>query len=270
MTGPAELLRTLEGRARKRFGQHFLASPGIVRRIVEVAGVGPTSRVLEIGPGLGVLTEVLSEAAAELVAVELDRDLIGFLEERHPTVRLVEGDAAAMDWDSVLPGGNWQVVSNLPYNVGTRIVTQLLARPQQFRRLTVMVQREVAERMVAPAGDRKRGSLSVYVEARAKARIRIRVPPGAFHPPPKVRSAVVDLQMHEAPLIGASTPAHFDHVVRCAFSAPRKTIRNTLRAGFDGPVVDAALEQASVQPSLRPAVLALSVFQDLAAALPVG
>lgn len=270
MSKPAALLRTLEGRARKRFGQHFLASDGVVRRIVEVANVDSDSRVLEIGPGLGVLTEALLETGASVVAVELDRDLVGFLGERLPALRLIQGDAVKTDWSALLDGSGWQLVANLPYNVGTKLITQLLARPEHFCRLTVMVQLEVARRMVAPAGDRKRGSLSVFVEARARARIRIRVPPGAFHPPPKVQSAVVDMRMHDAPQIGVSTPAHFDRVVRAAFTAPRKTVRNTLRSVFEGAEVDAALSAAGVDPTSRPAKLELVDFQELAARLPVG
>jgi 16S rRNA (adenine1518-N6/adenine1519-N6)-dimethyltransferase len=270
VTGPAQLLRTLEARARKRFGQHFLASDGVVRRIVEVAEVGPESRVLEVGPGLGVLTEALVATGAHVVAVELDRDLVGFLTERLPSVQLIEGDAAKLDWDAALDGAGWQVVANLPYNVGTRIVTQLLARPDKVRRLTVMVQREVAARMVAPAGDRKRGSLSVYVEARAKAAVRIRVPPGAFHPPPKVHSAVVDMQLLETPGYGNIAVDHFDKVVRSAFIAPRKTVRNTLRSRFDGDRVDAALATADIDPRARPSTLTVRAFRELAAHLPVG
>lgn len=270
MTGPAQLLRTLETRARKRFGQHFLASDGIVRRIIEVADVGEGSRVLEIGPGLGVLTEALIGAGAEVTAVELDRDLIAFLQERLPAVRLVEGDGAKIDLDALLDGAGWQVVANLPYNVGTRIITGLLARPDKFDRLTVMVQKEVAQRMVAPAGARNRGSLSVYVEARAAAAIRIKVPPGAFHPPPRVHSAVVDLELRSVPTLGGQQPAHFDRVVRAAFSSPRKTVRNTLRSAFDGAAVDAALAAAGVDPTARPATLTVSAFGELAGHLPVG
>ncbi|MEL6347197.1 MAG: rRNA adenine dimethyltransferase family protein, partial [Myxococcota bacterium] len=121
MQHPAQILKTLEGRARKRFGQHFLASEGVVDNIVRLAAVDEGSRVLEIGPGLGVMTEKLLETGAEVVAVELDRDLAAYLRGRFPTLRLIEGDAAKQDWSTLLPGGGWRCVSNLPYNVGTRL-----------------------------------------------------------------------------------------------------------------------------------------------------
>ncbi len=269
MTGPAQLLRELEGQARKRFGQHFLASPGVVQHIIRVSEVGAGDKVLEVGPGLGVLTEALVGAGAEVTAIELDRDLIEFLGERLPSVRLIEGDATEVDLDSILDTKH-RLVANLPYNVGTRIVTRMLARPDRFCRLIVMVQKEVAQRMVAKVGDRKRGSLSVYVEARAEARIRIKVPPGAFHPPPKVHSAVVEFKLHPEARTGGVDVAHFDTVVRAACSAPRKTIRNALRASMDGDVVDTALVQAGLDGRARASTLDLEDFQRLAAGLPVG
>jgi len=270
VSSPAQLLKTLEGRARKRFGQHFLASDGVVQRIIRVADLEHGQRVLEVGPGLGVLTEALLRADAQVTAIELDRDLVGFLEERLPTVRLVQGDAAQMDLDSVIEGSGWRVVSNLPYNVGTKIITRLLARPDRFERLVVMVQREVADRLVARAGDRKRGSLSVYAEARAEARIRIKVPPGAFHPPPKVHSAVVEFRLHPEAQTGGCDVAHFDAVVRAACSAPRKTVRNALRTQFEDPHIASALDQAGVDPQARASTLDLQAFQRLAAGLPLG
>ena len=171
MEHPTSILRRFGGQARKRFGQHFLAAEGIVRRIVALGGVGPGSKVLEIGPGLGVMTELLLETGATVVAVELDRDMAAINRERfgdNPRFRLVEADAAAIsDWSALLGGPGWTVVANLPYNVGTTILLSLLREPATFGRVVVMVQREVALRLVAPAGDRDRGSLSVFVEARA-------------------------------------------------------------------------------------------------------
>jgi 16S rRNA (adenine1518-N6/adenine1519-N6)-dimethyltransferase len=269
MSGPAQLLRELEGQARKRFGQHFLASAGVVSKIVRVAQVQPGDRVLEVGPGLGVLTEALLRAGADVTAIELDRDLIDFLTERLPEVRLIEGDATQVDLDSIISCKH-KVVANLPYNVGTKIITQMIARPDLFESLVVMVQKEVAQRLVAKTGDRKRGSLSVFVEARAEARIRIKVPPGAFHPPPKVHSAVVELILHPEARTGGVDIGHFDTVVRTACSAPRKTIRNALRSQYDAEVADAALLSASIDPRARASTLDLEAFQRLAAALVLG
>lgn len=263
MQHPAQILKALEGRARKRFGQHFLASEGIVNNIVRLAGVSSGDRVLEIGPGLGVMTEKLLETGAEVVAVELDRDLAAYLRERFPSLTLIEGDAVQQDW-AQLGGGGWKCVSNLPYNVGTKLVTEMVTRPQVFDRLVVMLQREVAQRMSAPVGDRKRGSLSVHIEAHATARMAIRVRPGAFHPPPRVESTVLDVTLRQTPLIGRSQARFFGQVVQAGFSAPRKTVRNGLSSLFPRPIVERALVFADVAKNARPAQLSLDEWTRVA------
>ena len=265
---PAALLKQLQGQARKRFGQHFLASPSTVKKIVTVAGVGEGSRVLEVGPGLGVLTEALLASGAAVTAVELDRDLAAFLRQRHPDLTLIEADAAKIDWAELLPGSGWRCVANLPYNVGTRLVTSMVVLPTTFDRLVVMLQREVAERMAAPAGSRKRGSLSGHMEAFAEIRLAIRVPPGAFHPPPKVESAVIEVKLRPVPLIGDVPVEHFTRVNRAAFSAPRKTLRNALRRTFPRPIVESGLADAGVDGGCRASTLTVDQVCRLAAALP--
>ena len=267
MSHPSALLNELESRAKKRFGQHFLASPGIVRQIITVAQLEAGSRVLEIGPGLGVLTEALLGSGAAVTAVELDRDMADFIRSRLPSVRLIEADGAQLDLAGTLEGSGWRCVSNLPYNAGTRMITNMLQQPGTFERLVVMVQKEVADRLVAPAGDRKRGSLSVFTEARAAARIRIKVPPGAFHPPPKVRSAVVDLKLLPQANTGPAPIAVFDQLVRNSFVQPRKTIRNNLVSAYTRDVADAVLDEAKINPTDRPAVLVLEQFHSLAIAV---
>jgi 16S rRNA (adenine1518-N6/adenine1519-N6)-dimethyltransferase len=264
LSHPATLLKSLEQRAKKRFGQHFLASAGIVRNIVDVAQVGPGTSVMEIGPGLGILTEALLGSGATVTAVELDREMAAFIRERLPEVRLIETDAARLVFDQHLSGSGWRCVANLPYNAATRMITRMLERPDVFDRLVVMVQKEVAERLVAPAGDRKRGSLSVFTEARAEAKIRIRVPPGAFYPPPRVHSAVVELRMRPQPAIGDAPVEVFDAVVRGSFVQPRKTLRNNISATYSRVVADAAIADAGLDPTARPAVLTLQEFQKLA------
>ena len=222
VTHPSHLLKELEQRAKKRFGQHFLTSQGVVRNIIHAAQLSPGTRALEIGPGLGVLTEALLQAGVHVTAVELDRDMAAFVRERLPDVHLIEADAVKLNLRTVLDGGGWACVSNLPYNAGTKMITQMLGQPDVFDRLVVMVQKEVAERLVAPAGDRKRGSLSVFVEARASSRICLRVPPGSFHPPPKVHSAVVEMRLRPSVALGDASEAVFDALVRTAFVQPRK------------------------------------------------
>jgi len=265
---PAQRLRELGGTARKRFGQHFLASPGIVKGILALARVGEGSPVLEIGPGLGALTEPMMARGVALQCVELDRDLAAFLRERHPQLMIHEADAAKVVWSELLAGAPpHTVVANLPYNVGTRILTRLLDHPQHFDRLVIMVQKEVAQRLVAPAGDRKRGSLSVYVQARAELRLGLHVPRGAFHPPPKVESAVVVLSLRPHPdLVGVPLPA-LEEVVRAAFKQPRKMVRGTLGVHFGKARAAAALEAAGVSPTARPQTLNMAAWGSLCLAL---
>jgi 16S rRNA (adenine1518-N6/adenine1519-N6)-dimethyltransferase len=264
---PSTLLKDLEQRAKKRFGQHFLVSPGVVRQILMVADLAPGARVLEIGPGLGVLTEALLGAGTDVTAVELDRDMAAFIRDRLPGVNLIEGDGARVDFSEVLAGGPWRCVSNLPYNAGTKMITRMLQQPERFDRLVVMVQREVAERLVAVAGDRRRGSLSIFTEARAEAKIRIRVPPGAFHPAPKVHSAVVELRLRPQAEVGEAPIEFFDIVVRALFVQPRKTLRNNLATMVDRGVVDEALDGLSIDARRRPSTLELSEVQGIAGAL---
>ncbi|MCK6504405.1 16S rRNA (adenine(1518)-N(6)/adenine(1519)-N(6))-dimethyltransferase RsmA [Myxococcota bacterium] len=258
----AEVLRAWPGGARKRFGQHFLASDGIVDRILAAADLAPGQPVLEIGPGPGVLTAALLRAGAAVTAVELDRDAALHLRGLLPQVALVEGDATQVALEPLLPGAGWVCVSNLPYNVGTRILLRLLEHRPPFSRLVLMLQREVAERLWAPPGDRGRGSLSVAVQARATVERICKVPPGAFVPPPKVESAVVLLRPHASP----DLPPGLDALLRTGFAAPRKTLRNNLRALGDD-LAEAAMTRAGVDPGARPAALPLEGWLALARAL---
>lgn len=270
MTGahePATLLKGLEQRARKRFGQHFLSDRSIVRRIVRGGRVTSDDRVVEIGPGLGILTEALQEAGASVTCVELDRDLAMFLRERHPGLRLIEADATKVDWSEVAPGHDWKVVANLPYNVGTGLTMALLRMPERFRSVTVMLQLEVVERLMAVPGTKAWNALSVEAQVRALPVFVMTVEPGAFHPPPKVRSAVIRFDLYERANTGDVSPERFDRVVRAAFQHRRKTLANSLAATYGREVSVAALEAAGIAPGLRAEVLDLDAFRRLAAAL---
>ncbi len=264
---PRVLLKRLEQRARRRFGQHFLARPGIVTRIVRAARVEPGDRVVEVGPGLGILTRALLAAGADLTAIELDRDMAEFIREEHSEVRLIEGDAMRVNLDEELPGSGWKVVANLPYNVGTRLMLNWVDMPDRFESLTVMLQKEVVDRILADPGTRAYGSLTVQMRARAKARMICAVPPAAFYPPPKVDSAVIQL-FPQVPDLGGVPSEHFDRVVRAAFSQRRKTLRNALSALFDRDVVDAALNQTGIDGQIRGEMLDLDAFRAISAQLP--
>lgn len=267
---PRALLAELEQKARKRFGQHFLHDDGLVDRIVRAARVAPGDRVVEIGPGLGILSRALLRAQAQVTAVELDRDLAAFLRETLPELHLIEGDALRVDWGDVAPGSGWKVVANLPYNVGTHVLMDLLRQPHRFASVTVMLQQEVLDRLMATPGGKAWAALSAEAQVRAEPIYLLPVPPGAFHPPPKVRSGVVRFDLYEAPRTGGVDPAWFDHVVRAAFVHRRKTLLNSLAATFPRDRVAQALGVAGIDPGVRAETLGLPALTALARALASG
>ncbi|MCA9566649.1 MAG: ribosomal RNA small subunit methyltransferase A [Myxococcales bacterium] len=258
-----QILASLETRARKRFGQHFLEDANVVARIVRGARVEPTDHVIEIGPGLGVLTRALLATGARVTAVELDRDLAAFLREDLPELDLVEGDAAKVDWSTIASPGA-KVVANLPYNVGTTVVMQLL-RSGRFASLTVMLQKEVVDRLMAAPGTRAYGALTAEAAIWANPVFVAAVPPGAFHPPPKVHSAVLRLDVFEdGPHTGGVDPVHYDRVVRGAFAKRRKTLVNSLSDRFPRPAIVAAMERLELDPLVRGEALPVETLLALA------
>lgn len=239
-------------RAKKRFGQHFLHEKGIIDRILASAAIQKGDKILEIGPGLGALTAHLAKKDIELQLVELDRDMVEHIQHKWPEVSLHEGDACHVSWSELLVGTGWKCVSNLPYNVGTGIVTDLITCPQRFSSLTVMVQLEVAQRMVANVGERKRGSLATYMSFFCDATIAFRVPKGAFSPPPKVESAVVQIEVFENPHVPIVKKTELNKLLSTLYVYPRKTIRNCLRSRYETDFVDFLLMSTNVDPQKRP------------------
>jgi 16S rRNA (adenine1518-N6/adenine1519-N6)-dimethyltransferase len=249
----------------RALGQNFVADPNTVRRIVRLAGVDEGDRVVEIGPGVGSLTTALAEAGARVTAVELDRHLLPVLEEVVGPlgVRVVHGDALTVDWDVVLGGtGGWSLVANLPYNVATTVVLHLLDEVPGIESMLVMVQREVAERLAAPAGSRTDGIPSVKVATWAEAEVVGRVPSTVFVPQPRVESALVRLRRRREPLL-AEDPELMMQLVRRAFGQRRKMLRRSL-AGVVAPEV---MERAGIDPASRPEQLAVERWVRLADAL---
>jgi 16S rRNA (adenine1518-N6/adenine1519-N6)-dimethyltransferase len=257
---PAARLRELEARARRRFGQNFLVSDGIADAIVARAGVRPAERVLEIGPGLGVLTAALARAGAKVVAIELDRDLAAALPDVVPDAGLHVGDALRLPLPSVD-----RVVANLPYNVASPLLLRLLGLRVP---MALMFQREVADRIEAAEGSRTYGSLSVQVQVRARAERLVTLPPGAFHPPPKVHSAVVGFTPHAEPDFGGAPPDQFDRIVRLGFSARRKTLTNALGAQVGREAAAAWCARAAVDPGHRAEQIDLAGWRRLVAQAP--
>jgi 16S rRNA (adenine1518-N6/adenine1519-N6)-dimethyltransferase len=233
--------------------------------------VGAGDRVIEIGAGFGSLTLALAAAGAEVVAVEFDRGIVPALREvaaEAPGVRVVEADAMRLDWDAVLGEGAdpWTLCANLPYNIATPLVLDVLADVDRVRRLVVMVQREVGERLVAAPDDDAYGAVSVRVAYRATGSLERRVGREVFWPRPKVDSVVVRIDRLAEASVDVDE-AHLWRVVDEAFGQRRKTIRNAMRRlGAIDP--DRLLRTAGVSPSARPETLSIQDFARLAATLP--
>jgi 16S rRNA (adenine1518-N6/adenine1519-N6)-dimethyltransferase len=253
--------------ARKSLGQHFLLDLNLTRRIARAAGELDGRTVLEVGPGPGGLTRALIEAGARVVAVERDRRCLAALAElatRFPgRLTVIEADALAFDEASILPGSS-PVVANLPYNIATPLLMKWLARPGLFERLTLMFQKEVADRLAAAPGTKTYGRLTVATQWRAVVEPLFEVSARAFTPPPKVRSMVVRITPRAAPLAPAE-PESFSRVLATAFGQRRKMLRASLR-GL-GPAPEALLAAAGVPPTARPEELDVAAFCRLANAL---
>jgi 16S rRNA (adenine1518-N6/adenine1519-N6)-dimethyltransferase len=265
----AELLRKHGLRADKALGQNFLQDPGVLEKIVQAAGVEPNDTVLEIGPGLGSLTRHLALAAQAVVAVELDRRLIPVLEEvlaPHPNARVVQGDILELSPADLIPGRDYLVAANVPYYITSAIFRHLLESQPRPRRITLTVQKEVAERVCAQPGDLSLLALSIQVYGRPSTAARI--PAAAFHPPPKVDSAVLRVEMHPEPRIPAGQLETFFRLAKAGFSQKRKTLRNSLSAGLGiAPARAAALlEQAGLDPMRRAETLSIEEWARLCAA----
>jgi 16S rRNA (adenine1518-N6/adenine1519-N6)-dimethyltransferase len=267
-------LRAAGLRARHSLSQNFLADPDVLDAILAEADPAPGRHVLEIGPGLGLLTGALLECGAEVTAVELDRALADFLRERFEGVEaltLIEGDALDQDLTNLV-APPYDVVANIPYHITSPILHALLGTPPRPERLVLMVQREVAERIAAPPG--KMSYLSVFVQYHARARIALKVPASAFEPEPAVESAVIVVEPYALDdRLDAETEDELWRLVQAAFRERRKMIHNVLarQLPVDAGRVTAALAAAHIDPDRRPQTLAVGEWLALREALgPIG
>ncbi len=253
-------------RAKKSLGQNFLKDPLYLTKIADAAQAGPGDRVLEIGPGLGHLTGVLVKRVKKVLALELDERLIPLLQKEFgglQNIEILHADALEYDYGS-LPG-RWKVVANLPYYISTPIIQKLIAHHGKFVSLTLMLQKEVADRIASPPGNKDYGYLSVLVQLYATPRIEFVVPPGAFTPQPEVDSAVVTLAIREQPAISLADENFFIRVVKAAFSQRRKTLRNALKQlEVPGEKMQQVLSKTGIDLGRRAETLSVEEFGRLA------
>jgi 16S rRNA (adenine1518-N6/adenine1519-N6)-dimethyltransferase len=253
---------------RKRFAQHFL-EPAWADKLVAAIDPLPDDRFLEIGPGPGALTLPLAARVQSVVAVEIDRDMVAALQPRVPdNVRLIAQDFLDTELEPLAADGPLRVAGNLPYNVSSPILFKLLRTHREsgvLRDATLMLQREVAERLAARPGTGDYGVLAVLVQLRADVRRVLTLPPGAFRPPPKVHSAVVHLTFR-APAVDLRDEETFEKLIRSIFTQRRKTVANALKPFAESRFADArhALSAASIDPIRRPETLTLAEFGRLA------
>lgn len=243
---------------RRAFGQNFVADPNTVRRIARLADVGPGDHVVEIGAGLGSLTLALAETGARVTAIEIDHGIVPVLLDvvsELDAVRVIESDARDVNWseiDSAPTARGLTVVANLPYNVATPLVADLLDTVPNIRRFVVMVQKEVAQRLAAAPGSSDYGAISVKVAYWATARLLGDVPPTVFVPRPKVTSAIIEITRRDVPAVSCDRNRLFP-LVRTAFGQRRKMLRRSLHA----LVTDEQFAAANIDPTRRPEELSV-------------
>ena len=250
---------------RRAFGQNFVSDPNTVRRIARMANVDPNDHVVEIGAGLGSLTLALAETGARITAIEIDHGIAPVLRDvvkDLPNVSVVVGDALELDWNEIIPPGSKAVVvANLPYNVATPLVADLLDAIPQISRFVVMVQKEVALRLASSVGSSDYGAISVKVAYWATARVLGDVPPSVFIPRPKVTSSIIEITRRETPAVGPHiAPQQLFKVIRTGFGQRRKMLRRSLAA----IATPENFALAGVSPEARPEELDVHQWGRLA------
>jgi 16S rRNA (adenine1518-N6/adenine1519-N6)-dimethyltransferase len=253
------------------WGQNFLVSPKAVLVIADACLEVSSPKVVEIGAGLGTLTSVLLQKGLEVIAVERDRDMCNVLRadlSSNPNFTLIEEDAAKVDFAELFVNQKGVIAGNLPYQITGRLLRSMVESYERLVRAVLMVQEEVANRLIAPPKTSARGALSVIVQSRFSVKVAIRLKPTAFHPAPKVRSAVLTFDPLPKPLFSESTTSEqFDRLVNAAFCSRRKTIRNSLATSslnLSTSTAESLLSAAAVVPTARPEELTVEEFARLA------
>ncbi len=255
----------------KSLGQHFLIDKNHLAKIVSAASIQPGETILEIGPGAGVMTRLLSAVAGKVYTIELDHRMISVLDETLAdldNVTVVQGDALAVDWGIAFSNDSvTRLVANIPYQITSPLLIRILESNPPFEHATVLVQKEVAERVVAPAGSKVYGALSCVAQFVCDCHISSVVPRGVFYPPPKVDSAVLNLHPHNR--YTDVSIDEFTRITRAAFNQRRKTLRNSLTSGlgWSDENLHAVLDQTSVPSDARPEQVTVEQFYDIARAV---
>ena len=260
------ILQTFGLKAKKRFGQNFLINEKVVQAIAQAAQIGPGDLVLEIGPGIGTLTQALAETGAQVKSVEIDQSLLPVLAktlEGYTNVEIIPGDVLKVDLGEITQHEPFTVAANLPYYITTPIIFALLEQQLPLKRLVVMVQKEVAERMTAGPGTKDYCPLSLALQYYSEPRLALSVPARDFMPAPKVDSMVVVCEKREQPPVDAD-PKLFFQVVRAAFSQRRKMLSNCLKSlGLSSDQVKTLMERAGIDGKRRGESLSMEEFGKL-------
>jgi 16S rRNA (adenine1518-N6/adenine1519-N6)-dimethyltransferase len=259
---------------RKGWGQHFLVDRNILNKVIRTAQVGKGDVVLEVGPGLGEMTLSLARQAKKVIAIEIDPKLVEILKEKTvdcPNVEVIKEDILKINFDPFLhrEGHPIKVVANLPYGISTPLIFRFIESRKVFSTLTLMLQKEVVERMVASPGHKEYGPLSIFIQLVSIPSIRFFIKPSAFFPPPKVDSAVVHMVWRERPIVELSDEECFKKVVRGCMGYRRKTLMNALRhSGLSlPPELVERLREIGIDPQRRPETLTVREFARLAEGL---
>ena len=252
----------------KKLGQNFLIKRGIVDEIVHAAELTPGEPVLEVGPGIGTLTQGLAQSGADVTAIELDRRLLEVLDTTlasYDNVHIVHGDVLKLDVPSIMNHKPFKVVANLPYYITTPIIMSLLESKLPIERLVVMVQKEVALRMVAKPGTKDYGALSVAVQYYTEPDIVLDVPPKSFLPAPAVTSSVIRCVLRDKPPVDVIDEKLFFRVVKAGFAQRRKTFSNTMKTtGLSKDRIEELLAKANIDGQRRGETFTLQEFADIA------
>ena len=254
--------------ARRRFGQHFLRHKQIIRRIIDNIDDSSCDLIVEIGPGRGALTDLLVERYKKIELIEIDRDLVAILSQRYadrPSITIRQCDELDFDFSALAKevGHRLLIVGNLPYNISSPLLIHLLLHVKSIREMTFMLQREIAERLIAEPGNGSYGRLTVNVARSYSVEKLFEVSPDAFHPAPKVWSSVVRFRPRQQPIGPSVDPEFFSRLVRDAFSHRRKTLRNSLK----NYKADEVLTKLGIDPKLRAENLSIEQFAQMASSL---